>query len=313
MMRYVIAGGAGFLGSHLADALIQRGDQIVVLDNLSSGRLENIQNIIDSGHKFINCDVSREVPVEGAVDVVCNFASLASPPQYLAEPLKTLEVGSEGTRRLLELALLNNAKFLMASTSEIYGDPLIHPQPESYWGNVNPIGVRSVYDEAKRFSEALTFAYQRSKGLNTSVVRIFNTYGPRLNPTDGRVISNLVRQALDGDPMTVFGDGRQTRSFCYVDDEIRGILALLDSDHSGPMNIGNPDEFTILELVDLVIEITGTTSKVNFEPLPVDDPAKRKPDITLAREHLSWHPQINLKEGLTRFIKFEQERRAGKQ
>jgi dTDP-glucose 4,6-dehydratase len=244
--------------------------------------------------------VSAELPVAGAVDAVMHFASAASPPEYLAHPIETLDVGSLGTRCALDLARTHDARFLLASTSEIYGDPLVHPQPESYWGNVNSVGPRSVYDEAKRFGEALTMAYHREFGVDTKIVRIFNTYGPRLSIADGRVVSNFLDQAMRGASLTVFGDGTQTRSFCFVDDEVRGILGLLDSAHVGPMNIGNPDEFTMLELAELVLEVTRSSSELVFEPLPTDDPKQRRPDITLAESVLGWRPGVGLREGLTR-------------
>jgi len=303
-VRVVVAGGAGFLGSHLADALAGRGDDVVILDDLSSGNASNVAHLVASGHEFHVCNVAEELPELGSVDAVCNLASPASPPFYLAHPLETLAVGSEGTRRLLELANRNGARFLLASTSEVYGDPKEHPQRETYWGNVNPVGPRSVYDEAKRFAEALTVAHAATKGTNACIGRIFNTYGPRLDPGDGRVVSNFVRQALEGSPLTVYGDGRQTRSFCYVDDEVRGLIALLDATERGPINIGNPEEFTMLELVDAVLEVTGSTSTVVFEPLPTDDPTRRCPDITLAKTLLGWEPTISLREGLARLVEY---------
>ncbi len=300
-MRVVVTGGAGFLGSHLCDALLARGDEVIAVDNLLTGNRENLKSASsNAAFRFIEADVIEGIPVEGPVDAVMHFASAASPPRYLEYPIETLRVGSEGTKHALDLARLHNARFLMASTSEVYGDPSIHPQPETYWGNVNPIGVRSVYDEAKRFSEAMTAAYRRTFELDTKIVRIFNTYGPRLDPGDGRVVSNLLTQAIAGEPLTVYGDGSQTRSFCYVEDEVRGILALLDSEQSGPINIGNPTEMTMLELVDLVREVTGSTSKVVQCPLPEDDPKQRKPDISLARERLGWEPKVTPREGLAR-------------
>ena len=266
-MRVVVTGGAGFLGSHLCDALIARGDEVVAVDNLSSGRLENVAHL--DGHdrfSFVHADVTSEIPVAGRVDGVLHFASPASPPEYLKIPLETLDVSSVGTRRALDLAHANDARLLFASTSEIYGDPEVHPQIESYHGNVDPISARSVYDEAKRFGETLTVTYERVYGTRVSIVRIFNTYGPRLRPADGRVVSNFLAQAIAGTPLTVYGDGLQTRSFCYVDDEIRGLLSLFDSDLTGPVNIGNPDEFTMLELAELVLEVTGARSELVFEP-----------------------------------------------
>jgi dTDP-glucose 4,6-dehydratase len=307
----VVAGGAGFLGSHLCDRLVERGDSVVCLDDLSTGSEENVAHLV-GGDRFrlIVADVSEKVELDdGArVDAVCHLASPASPPAYLARPLDTLAVGSEGTRRLLELARAHDARFLMASTSEVYGEPEVHPQDESYWGNVDPTGPRSVYDEAKRFAEAITMAMHRSYGLNVGIARIFNTYGPRLSPGDGRVVSNFVVQALRGDPLTVYGDGTQTRSFCFVDDQIAGLLALLGSSLTGPVNIGNPDERSMLELARLVLEVTGSDSDIVFRPLPTDDPTRRCPDITLARDTLGWSPRVELREGLERTIAFFAER-----
>lgn len=300
-MRVVVTGGGGFLGSHLCDALLARGDEVVAVDNFSTGRRENIAHLDRNQHfKLIEADVVDGIPVDGAIGAVLHFASPASPPRYLELPIETLRVGSEGTRNALELARMNGARFLVASTSEVYGDPSIHPQPETYWGNVNPIGVRSVYDEAKRFGEAMTAAYRRTFNVDAKIVRIFNTYGPRLDPGDGRVVSNLLTQAIAGEPLTVYGDGSQTRSFCYVEDEVRGLLALLDSEEAGPINIGNPIEMTMLELVELVREVTGSTSEMVHRPLPQDDPKQRKPDITLAKERLGWEPRIDPREGLQR-------------
>jgi dTDP-glucose 4,6-dehydratase len=299
--RVVVTGGAGFLGSHLCDALLGRGDQVVAIDNLSTGRLQNIEHLFGrDGFAYVRHDVSGYVWVPGRVDAVLHFASPASPKDYLEMPIQTLKVGSLGTHNCLGLAKDKGARFLLASTSEVYGDPNVHPQPESYWGNVNPVGPRGVYDEAKRFAEAMTMAYHTHHGLDVRIVRIFNTYGPRMRPTDGRAVSNFLVQALQGKPITIYGEGDQTRSFCYVDDEVRGFLALLDSDVVGPVNIGNPSEFSILELAELVIEVTNSTSEITFEPLPVDDPTQRRPDITRACEELGWEPQIELREGLTR-------------
>jgi dTDP-glucose 4,6-dehydratase len=301
MARIVVTGGAGFLGSHLSDALLARGDEVVCIDNLITGSTANIEHLF--GHKgftFVEHDVSQFVWVPGDVDVVMHLASPASPVDYLEMPIQTLKVGSLGTHNSLGLAKEKGARFFLASTSEVYGDPVVHPQPETYWGNVNPVGPRGVYDEAKRFAEAMTLAYHRSQGLEVRIVRIFNTYGPRMRARDGRVVSNLLVQALRGEPLTIYGTGNQTRSFCFVDDEIRGFLALLDSEHTGPINIGNPGEFTMLELADLVKDVTGSDSPIVFEPLPVDDPTQRRPDITLARELLGWEPTIDLREGLTR-------------
>ena len=298
-MRIVVAGGAGFLGSHLSDALAARGDSVVVLDDLSSGSLDNISQLVAAGHEFIQCDVSKELPNIGHVDGVFNLASPASPPHYLRHPLETLAVGSEGTRRLLELADASGARFLQASTSEVYGDPLVHPQPESYWGNVNPVGPRSVYDEAKRFGETIVTAYRTAKGTNTTIARIFNTYGPRLDPGDGRVVSNFMYQAFTGADLTIYGDGTQTRSLTFVADEVRGLIALFDSNHSGPMNLGGQIEQTILEIAETILQVTGSNSQLVFQPLPVDDPTRRRPDISLAREILGWEPTTSLSEGLS--------------
>ena len=298
-LRVVVTGGAGFLGSHLCDRLIDRSDEVVCVDDFSTGRRENIAHLEDNAaFTLVRADVASELPVEGPVGAVLHLASAASPPDYLERPLETLAVGSEGTRRGLELAQRSGARFILASTSEVYGDPAVHPQTESYWGNVNSVGPRSVYDEAKRFGEAITMAHHRTVGTNVGIVRIFNTYGPRLRPRDGRVVSNFIVQALQGDPLTVYGDGDQTRSLCYVDDEIRGLLALVDSDLTGPVNIGNPDEHTVLELAQLVVELTGSTSSIVHEPLPIDDPTRRKPDISLATSALGWRPEVKLEDGL---------------
>jgi dTDP-glucose 4,6-dehydratase len=301
MSRVVITGGAGFLGSHLCRTFIERGDEVVAVDNLCTGRRENVEDLEDNPRfEFVLSDVSKAVPVSGKVDGVLHFASPASPPEYLKLPLETLDVSSLGTRNALDLAREHDAKFLVASTSEIYGDPLVHPQREDYLGNVNTIGPRAVYDEAKRFGETLTMTYHRLYGLRTSIVRIFNTYGPGLRPADGRVVSNFLVQAIDNRPLTIYGDGTQTRSFCYVEDEVRGLVALYDSDVVEPVNIGNPAEFTMLQLADVVREVTGSTSKTTFEPLPLGDPTQRQPDITRARELLGWEPHIELREGLGR-------------
>jgi dTDP-glucose 4,6-dehydratase len=301
MARIVVTGGAGFLGSHLCERLLGRGDQVVCIDDLSTGAITNIEHLFGTpGFTFYQHNVSTHIWVPGPVDGVLHFASPASPKDYLDMPIQTLKVGSLGTHNTLGLAMAKGARYFLASTSEVYGDPQVHPQTEAYWGHVNPIGPRGVYDEAKRFAEAITMAYHRHHGLEVRIVRIFNTYGPRMRPEDGRVVSNFIVQALQGKPLTMYGDGTQTRSFCYVDDEVRGFLALLDGDHTGPINIGNPGEFTMLELADLVKEVTGSDSPIVFEPLPVDDPTQRKPDITLARELLGWEPQVDLREGLTR-------------
>jgi nucleoside-diphosphate-sugar epimerase len=299
--RIVVTGGAGFVGSHLCDALLARGDEVVAVDNLSTGRHDNIAHLeTNAAFTFVQADVCHGIPVDGTVDGVLHFASPASPPEYLAIPLETLDVGSLGTRCALDLARAKNARFLLASTSEIYGDPEEHPQRESYNGNVDPTAPRSVYDESKRFAETLTMTYHRLYGLPTAIVRIFNTYGPRLQPADGRVVSNFLMQALAGAPVTIYGTGEQTRSFCFVDDEVRGLLALFDSDVIEPVNIGNPDEFTMLELAHLVLEITESASELCFEPLPFGDPTRRRPDITRARTLLGWEPTIKLRDGLIR-------------
>jgi len=305
MPRAVLTGGAGFLGSHLATELRRAGYDVVAVDNLSTGRVENVEHLADDpGFALLEHDVTTGVPIDGPVAAVLHFASPASPPAYLARPLETLAVGSEGTRHALELARAHGARFLLASTSEIYGDPLVHPQSESYLGNVNSVGPRAVYDEAKRFAEAMTMAYHREYDLDTKIVRIFNTYGPRMAPGDGRVVTNFLEQALTGAPLTVYGDGSQTRSFCWVDDEVRGFVALLASEWTGPMNIGNPGEFTVLELAKIVIEVTGSESEIVFEPLPVDDPTRRRPDITLAREVLGWEPEVDLRNGVARLAEW---------
>ena len=303
MPRVVVTGGAGFLGSHLCESLLDRGDEVVVLDNLVTGNRANIAHLFGrSGFAFVEHDVSNYIWVPGDVDAVMHLASPASPKDYLEKPIQTLKVGSLGTHNSLGLAKAKGAKYFLASTSEVYGDPQVHPQPESYWGHVNPIGPRGVYDEAKRFAEAMTMAYHRHHGLAVRIVRIFNVYGPRMRPQDGRVVSNFITQALLGKPITVYGDGSQSRSFCYVEDEIRGFLALLDAAVTGPINIGNPGEFTMLELAAVVLELTNSSSQVIYEPLPVDDPTHRQPDLTLARSKLGWEPTISLREGLVRTI-----------
>jgi dTDP-glucose 4,6-dehydratase len=300
-LRVVVTGAAGFLGSHLCDRLIARGDEVVGIDNLLTGRLDNIEHLF--GHErfvFQRHNVSNYVHVSGPVDAVLHFASPASPADFERMPIQILKVGSLGTFHLLGLAKDKHARFFLASTSEVYGDPQVHPQPEDYWGHVNPVGPRGVYDEAKRFGEAMTMAYHRFHDVDVRIVRIFNTFGPRMRQDDGRAVSNFLVQALQGKPITVYGDGSQTRSFCYVDDEVRGFLALLDSDHVGPVNIGNPAEYTIRQLAEMAVEVTGSGSEIIFEPLPVDDPARRRPDISLARQVLGWEPEIDLRAGLER-------------
>jgi len=313
-MRIIVTGGAGFLGSHLCDALIARGDEVVCLDNLSTGRLANIAHLTDhSSFTFSQCDVSEGVSVDGKVDAVAHLASAASPPDYLRMPLETLAVGSKGTEYALRLAERDGARFLMASTSEIYGDPAVHTQPEDYWGNVSSIGPRSVYDEAKRFAEALTTAYGKTRGVRVGIIRIFNTYGPRMSPTDGRVVTNFITQALNGEPITIYGNGEQTRSFCYVDDLIRGIVAMLDSDEPGPVNLGNPEEFTIGDFAELVLKITGSASPIDYRPLPKDDPTRRRPVITRAKERLGWQPEVPVVEGVTRMVEWLRAQEASSQ
>jgi dTDP-glucose 4,6-dehydratase len=302
MPTSLVTGGAGFLGSHLCDELLNRGHRVVCVDNLETGSLANIEHIRDSMFVHRNIDIIEPYFIEEPIDFVYHLASPASPIDYLRLPLATLKVGSYGTHHTLGLAKFHRARFLIASTSEVYGDPKVHPQPESYWGHVNPIGPRGVYDEAKRYAEALTMAYHRQQGVDTAIVRIFNTYGPRMRPHDGRAIPTFMRQALQDRPITVFGDGSQTRSFCYVADEIRGLIALAESGYHQPVNIGNPDEFTLLELAKTVIEVTGSKSEIVFEALPVDDPQVRQPDISLAREILGWEPQVTLREGLQRTL-----------
>jgi dTDP-glucose 4,6-dehydratase len=307
MSRIVVLGAAGFLGSHLCDELINRGDEVIGIDDLSSSTGKNLEQLESSaGFRFIKGDIADGIPKIGNVVAVLNFASPASPPRYLATPIQTLRTGSLGTDNALRFALENDARFVMASTSEIYGDPSVTPQSESYWGNVNSIGERSCYDEAKRYAEALCMAYWREHNANIGIIRIFNTYGPRLDPLDGRVVSNFVCQAIQGHDLTVYGDGSQTRSFCYVDDEVRGILAMLDSQERGPINIGNPVEFTMLELADLVLELTDSNSELVYKPLPSDDPLQRCPDITQAQNLLNWSPTIDLREGLARTIEWFQ-------
>jgi dTDP-glucose 4,6-dehydratase len=309
--RIVVTGGAGFVGSHLCESFLARGDEVVAVDNLITGSRHNVEHLDDHpGFTFVHADVSHELPIASRVDGVLHFASPASPPEYLAAPLETLDVGSRGTRHALDLARAHDARFLLASTSEIYGDPDVHPQPEHYHGNVDPIGPRAVYDEAKRFAETVTMTYHRLYGMPTAIVRIFNTYGPRLRPADGRVVSNFLVQAVEGKPITIYGDGTQTRSFCYVDDEVRGILSLFDSDVIDPVNIGNPNEFTMLELADIVREVTESNSDIVYEPLPTGDPTRRRPDISRAQTLLGWEPTIDLRDGLARMRDWYQEEKA---
>jgi len=302
MTTCLVTGGAGFLGSHLCDELLRRGNRVICVDNFETGSLENIEHIRSDDFAYKQIDIIEPYFVDEPIDFVFHFASPASPIDYLRLPLHTLKVGSYGTHHTLGLAKLHRARFLTASTSEVYGDPKVHPQPESYWGHVNPIGPRGVYDEAKRYAEALTMAYHRQQGVDTAIVRIFNTYGPRMRPHDGRAIPTFFRQALENRPITVFGDGSQTRSFCYVDDLIRGIIALSESGHHDPVNIGNPTEFTLLELAEAVIEVTGSESELIYEALPTDDPQVRRPDTTLATQLLGWKPEIALKDGLRRTL-----------
>ncbi len=302
--RVLVSGAAGFLGSHLSDRLLAEGFSVLGVDNLSTGNVGNIEHLrTEPRFQFEERDICQPFDC-GHVDFVFNLASPASPPEYLRLAIETLRVGSVGTENMLEIARRHNAAFLHASTSECYGDPLEHPQTESYWGNVNPVGPRSVYDEAKRYAESLTMAWHRYRGVNTHLVRIFNTYGPRLHPADGRVISNFMMQALRGEPLTVYGDGQQTRSFCYVDDLIEGMLRLALSEEHMPTNIGNPTEFTILECAEAVLEVTGSASELRFEALPQDDPTRRRPDIAKAKSILGWEPKIGLRDGLRLSLEF---------
>jgi dTDP-glucose 4,6-dehydratase len=301
--RAVVTGGAGFLGSHLCEQLLARDVEVVCLDNFLTGSPENVVHLMEHpGFRLVRCDVTDYVHVPGPVDLVLHFASPASPLDYLKMPIETLKVGSLGTLHTLGLAKDKGARYVLASTSEVYGDPLVHPQPEDYWGNVNPVGPRGVYDEAKRFSEALTTAYRTSQGIDTGIVRIFNTYGPRMRPADGRAIPAFIGQALSGRPLTVAGDGSQTRSICYVDDTVRGILELAASSHAGPVNIGNPDELSMLRLAQWIVELTGSSSPIEFIDLPVDDPKVRRPDTTRAEELLAWRPSVPSEEGLRRTV-----------
>lgn len=302
MTTCVVTGGAGFVGSHLCDHLLEKGHSVVCIDNLDTGSLQNIEHIRSENFRFVNHDITEQVNVDGAVDFVYHLASPASPIDYARLPLHTLKVGAQGTWHMLGVAKFKRARFLLASTSEVYGDPQVHPQEESYWGHVNPIGPRGVYDEAKRYAEALTMAYHRQQGVDTSIVRIFNTYGSRMRAHDGRAIPTFLRQAMQDQPLTVFGDGSQTRSFCFVDDLVRGLVALAESGEHLPVNIGNPDEYTLLQLANAVIEASASNSSIVFEPLPVDDPQVRQPDITRAREVLGWEPQMSLNDGLRKTI-----------
>src|SRR6476659_5635128 len=302
MPTSLVTGGAGFLGSHLCEALLAKSHRVVCLDNLETGSLANVAHLRDDAFSFLHHDVSEPIAIDEPLDFVYHLAALASPIDYMRLPLHSLKTGSYGTHHALGVAKWKRARFLLASTSEVYGDPDVHPQPETYWGNVNPIGPRGVYDEAKRYAEALTMAYHRQQGVDTSIVRIFNTYGPKMRPYDGRAIPTFIRQAQANQPITVFGDGSQTRSFCYVDDLVRGLVALAKSGEHLPVNIGNPQELTLLQLAQAVIEATGSTSQIVFEALPVDDPQVRQPDITRAQQLLGWEPQIPLEEGLRRML-----------
>ena len=304
-MRVLVTGGAGFLGSHLCDALIARGDATVCVDDLSTGRSENVSHLIGRpGFDFVDADVSDGLDLPGPFGVVAHLASPASPPAYLQRPIETLAVGSKGTENALRLAERHGARFVLASTSEVYGEPEVHPQPEDYWGNVNPIGPRSVYDEAKRFAEALTTAYRTARGVNAGIVRIFNTYGPRMAAGDGRIVTNFVTQALTGRPLTVYGDGHQTRSFCYVDDLIAGVVAMIDSADPGPVNLGNPEEFEVGAFAELVLSITGSASGIEYLPLPADDPTRRRPAIDRATQRLGWKPEVSVQEGVRRMVEW---------
>jgi dTDP-glucose 4,6-dehydratase len=305
MTTSVVTGGSGFLGSHLCEALLARGHRVICLDNLDTGTLENIEHLRDGAFEFRNTECTEFIDVPEPVDFVFHLASPASPIDYMRLPLHTLKVGSYGTHNALGLAKFKRARFLLASSSEVYGDPLVHPQPESYWGNVNPIGPRGVYDESKRYAEAMTMAYHRQQGVDTCIARLFNSYGPRMRANDGRAVPTFLKQALDGKPITVFGDGTQTRSFCYVDDTIEGLILLAESGEHDPMNIGNPVEHSLLQLAEEILKVTGSASPIVFEALPVDDPQVRQPDITRARTLLGWEPKITLREGLMRVLAYE--------
>ncbi|MDQ2984952.1 MAG: SDR family oxidoreductase [Actinomycetota bacterium] len=302
MPTALVTGGAGFLGSHLCDYLLERDYRVVCVDNLETSTLKNLEHIRDDAFLFLNHDMTEHLELDEPVDVVYHLAALPSPIDYLRQPLHSLKVGSYGTHHALGLAKFKRARFLLASTSEVYGDPQVHPQPETYWGNVNPIGPRGVYDEAKRYAEALSMAYHGQQGVDTCIARIFNTYGPRMRAHDGRAIPTFMRQALENEPLTVFGDGSQTRSFCYVDDLIRGLYALAESGEHLPVNLGNPEEFTLLELAQTVLKITSSKSEIVYEALPIDDPQVRQPDITRAQQVLGWRPEIALEEGLRRML-----------
>jgi len=304
-MHVVVSGGAGFLGSHLCEALLSRGDRVTCVDNLSTGREENLATVIDHPRfAFVEADVTTWTPSAEHVDAVAHLASAASPPDYHRMPLETLLVGSRGTEVMLELAARDGARFIVASTSEVYGDPHVHPQREDYWGHVNPVGPRSVYDEAKRYAEAVTMAYGRSRGTDVGIVRIFNTYGPRMRAVDGRVVTSFIAQALNGDALTIYGDGSQTRSFCFVDDLVRGLVAMIDSRETGPVNIGNPAERTVASLAELVVALSGSRSEIEYHPLPTDDPTRRRPDIQLAHRELGWTPRVGILDGLKRTIEW---------